>query len=355
MDKTVYLHIGWGRCGSSSIQHFALNNRAALRTRGVYYPVAEEMALPPTRGGNGQVLKPPTGWRTRIDHVAAAIAKVPDKTLLMSSEFLSPLPPQYFQTMRRSFTDRGIALVVVAYVREQREWLISRYAQAVKSRRWTMSLEEYLRERYHSSYLNYAERFEALAQVLGRENLSVHLFQRDGLTDGDVRIDLFDLMKLNVRDIISDDPDANASASVEEVETMRVVNALPGSGINNREFLRRSQVYFRQRRWQANRELYRLAPPALMNEIKQYYAEPNERFRREFFPERKAPLFHSRIPDSYAVLHPGERINERSLELLLNYFADRNSPPTAPADPRSESIATGRRAARTSRFQWLGL
>jgi hypothetical protein len=68
--------------------------------------------------------------------------------------------------------------------------------------------------------------------------------------------------------------------------------------------------------------------PSLMQEIGRFFEQTNEEFRRAFFPTAEPPLFRPKIPEQYEILPPSERINERSIALLLNYFMDvRNQAP----------------------------
>lgn len=323
-DQTVYLHIGHGRCGSTSIQQFGARNRSALRERGIAYPSAVEMGYPAEldQGGNAQPifeLRKQSG--VALDTLGNYLRESDDPSLLLSSEYLYSLPARFHSAVFETCRSAGARVVAIAYVREQREGLISRYAQAVKRGRWTKSLTEYLEERYRARALDYLPHFRRLSKVFGRENLIVRIFEGDRLRKRDVRADLFDLAGVDVSDLIADDPVANASASVEQIEVLRTVNELAGPGeFNPRPFLRRSDRLFAERGWEPTTELHRLAPPSLLQEIADYYAPKNEAFRREFFPDQPSPLFNSKIPDDYEPLREEELESRRSLLRLAKSF-----------------------------------
>ncbi len=52
MKPTLYLHIGQGRCGSTSIQRFATEQRGALDGTRSLYPSPAELGIDTTNKGN---------------------------------------------------------------------------------------------------------------------------------------------------------------------------------------------------------------------------------------------------------------------------------------------------------------
>ena len=54
--------------------------------------------------------------------------------------------------------------------------------------------------------------------MFGAENVIVRPFDRHHLQGGDARTDLYALAGVDVADLLRDEPDLNASASVEEVQ-----------------------------------------------------------------------------------------------------------------------------------------
>ena len=115
-----------------------------------------------------------------------------------------------------------------------------------------------------------------------------------------MRVDAFDTLGVDVRDLITDDPTANASPSVEELEVMRFINQrAERRQFRPREFLRHSEDLWRRAGWEPTRDLYRLVSPDLLREIDEHFSPRNEIFRQEFFPDEPSPLFTSRIPVDY--------------------------------------------------------
>ena len=324
MNPTLYLHMGHGRCGSSSIQRFAAKNKATLDELGVYYPSPAEMGIdtPYKANANAYPL-----YRLRqadpspVDLLREFLERQEHPKVLLSSESLLTASPAFIRRVVDTARSSGTDVVGLAYVREQREWLISRYAQAIKARRWTISLGDFLAKSYHSQNLDYQRLFSTHAEIFGRENLVVRVFERPKLLHGDVRADAFNVLGIDVQDLITDDPRANASASIEEIEVMRfLIEHAERRQFSPREFLLHPQSLWQETGWEPTRDLYRLAPPELLREMGAHFSSRNEEFRREYFPDEPAPLFSTTIPDDYQQLSENEWMNPRSFGLLAYHL-----------------------------------
>jgi hypothetical protein len=338
MAKTVYLHIGMGRCGSSAIQSFAATNERPLVRLGVVYPDPSKMGFPPelARGGNATGLARSPSF---TDSVARYIRDSAEDRCLLSSEFLYSWPLAQFQNLKQQFNHVGLNVIVVAYIREQREWLISRYAQGVKARRWTQSLESYLEQAYRADHLNFVRRFRPLRSVFGPDELIIRIFDRSRLREGDVRTDLCGILGIDNKDLDYTSSNDNASAGVLELEVMRLLND-PNYGklLDNRRFLRISRELLPRMGWEGDADLYRLVPQKSMNRMAKYYAKRNEVFKSEFFPDVEGDLFANKIPQRYDFLPEKERLSARSLVLLYNYFREVTGATASPDLARAEEI-----------------
>lgn len=324
--QTVYLHVGAGRCGSSSIQRFAVANRSVLAQRGILYPDPVEMGLPAARGkrrDNAWMLY--SAWKAGADplpRLSRYLDEREDRRFLLSSEFLMNAPTKFLEALIEALGSSGREVDVVGYVRNQPEWLVSRYAQGIKSKRFELSLEEYLGRSLNSADPDWLSKFERFEQIVGRDRLHPRLFERARLHRGDVRSDLFTLTGVEVEDLIEDDPSANSSPSVEELEAARLASAATDPrDFNPRRFLRHARRFVQDRGWDVCPDIYRLADPSLIRELRARFAPINERFRAAYFPDEEPPLFDELIPSEYEPLPASERLSARSLEILASYDA----------------------------------
>jgi hypothetical protein len=145
----VLLHVGPGKTGTTSIQHFLFRNRAALRAGGYHVPMAmgrgggQHMYLPllfgPRREGFERLASARTGSREeRREVVANALAAELSgvrgaDTLLLSSEFLFGAGPPAIAAYRQLFAPYADRFESLMYLRRQDRWLASGVLQRRKT------------------------------------------------------------------------------------------------------------------------------------------------------------------------------------------------------------------------------
>jgi hypothetical protein len=186
-------HIGMAKTGSTALQNALFQSAEYLAERGVLYPV------PPELGGRNHkifaTLTGPTGKLPRHmtqlvdtrtaaarmaqvqDGIAAQVAARRPDLLLMSSETM-------FTTIRRGYGARLRAALTrfdahprfVAYLRRPSE----RYASGLQQH--LTASATMLRPRAP----NYRQHIESYERVFGKGCLSLHLFHRSALAEGDV-------------------------------------------------------------------------------------------------------------------------------------------------------------------------
>ncbi len=148
--KTIYLHIGRGKTGTTALQKFLSDSRETLLHAGVDYLLAGDMG----RGfGHQQFAKtfitdmpdymiPPANPEGIRAQTAAEICASAAPVILLSSE---NFPLANLDMLRDWFADLPIAtqIKVIFFVRSQDELAESEYNQMVKLKRETRSLAAY--------------------------------------------------------------------------------------------------------------------------------------------------------------------------------------------------------------------
>lgn len=303
MTDTFLLHVGYGRCGSTAIQRLGATRRDELRTRGLLYPRPADLGLDGRfdAGGNARALAQADDPLAVADALAEHVAASGCRVALASAEQLMGATAATLTRLIERLGAHGTRTVAVLYVREQREWLVSRWAHGVRQG-WDMPLERYLRDhaaRGHTApKLDYRQRCRRLASVFGADNLVVRRFARDLLAGGDVRRDLLEIAGIDPAGLLGDDAADNASLTVATAVALRRANAAHGDGLDRRAFLRRAAAQDGERR----HDLYRLARPETLRAIGAHYAPRNEAFRAEFLPGVPAPVLPTTLPDDYEPL-----------------------------------------------------
>ena len=170
--KTVYIHIGSPKTGTSALQLFLLKNRERLELLGLDYP-AHKTDKNMIASGNGVVLA--MALKNGQIQEAAKVAEQLKKcigTLILSSEYFMRLDKKYVFQLSELFPGAKI----IVYVRRQADGLMAAYAQRVKRRNEPRSIEEYLSEGNQDLFSLAC--LEYYASAFGRDNVIVRPYEK---------------------------------------------------------------------------------------------------------------------------------------------------------------------------------
>ncbi|HSI58883.1 MAG TPA: hypothetical protein VLA16_15095 [Ideonella sp.] len=286
------LHIGRHKTGTSSLQHFLAANLASLASAGYVYPRAmrpqvahHELAYLCNERLYGRL---PSGEQQRLleelDRLQEEVAG--DTGFLLSSEA--------FQNVRPSQVARylGTDLMIVVYIREQFQYLLSSYAQVVQNQKLTHSIEEYEQRTFRADYARF---LDSWAGVFGQDRVQVRVFERAGLAQGDIRHDFIQTIGLGhlLPAMDFDQRRHNTSIGGALLDFKRRLNATAFEPL-----IPPPRLYSLLERT-ARRCPELVAPTerfdALALAVRERYRESNEVARARFFPQR--PVLFA-LPDS---------------------------------------------------------
>jgi hypothetical protein len=267
----LVVHVGMGKTGTSSIQHFLRANEEALAEHGVLYPrspggrrhirlglfitpdaefagsrVARRQSQDPA--WREQILASPAAFREAFE---AALADEIDASglsrVLMSDEAVFGSSEGSMRLLGDFARRHGAALRLVCYLRRQDDHVISRYQQAVK---WgeVRRIAERTAELELSPTYDYDERLDAWSRLAEPADLVVRRFERDRFHGGSLTHDFLEAAGVAVDPAALDEepPTLNESLDAESVEFLRILNlhrvrrqGAEVGMINNRKLVRR--------------------------------------------------------------------------------------------------------------------
>ena len=237
--RTIHLHIGTEKTGTTTLQAMFSMNRPVLAAAGIFYPTtpgtANHVGLPvyalpaANRPGLYSMLRLSTPakveeYRTRLPaDLAAELDRSDCKDIVISSEHLSSRLRQV-HVLRRLFDMLGKladAIKVIVYLRPQHELAPSSYSTNVKSGsakpfRPPESAREY--------FYNYDLLTRTWEAQVGRENCTARIFSRRVFKDGSLVADLFDAMSLPQPAGLVIPEDKNTALAAHALEFMRIAN-----------------------------------------------------------------------------------------------------------------------------------
>lgn len=221
--KTLYLHIGMGKTGTTALQVFFSANRKALEQNGVLYPTLGEVA------GAHHLLSPHAprflnSWKFKpIDDWGPKLATTDFDSILLSSELMSRATSDELIPFCRSAM-AWFDPKIVMYVRRQDDIIMASYNQHIKSGLQKRQLIDIYQQMI--SKFDYEALLSPWENVVGRENIIVRPYEHAQFFDGDLRKDfLKGVLGIETGDSFIFDP-TNPNPSLRKVpsEYLRMIN-----------------------------------------------------------------------------------------------------------------------------------
>ena len=221
--KKIYLHIGFHKTASSTIQHCMAMNRDELSRQGYLYPfsgivwkVAHHNIVFQLR--DDQRYSPEVGG---ISDLVQEISESEASSVIVSSEDFSFCDGAEIKEIYRILDKLGSVKIVV-YIRRQDKWLQSRYAQITKSGYFREDFAASLAEGLDAA--NFYQRLEPWAEVVQPQNVIVRVLEKQQLVSGNVCIDFLDACGIQDVANIKFPQDQNISPSIKTLNTVRYVS-----------------------------------------------------------------------------------------------------------------------------------
>ncbi|MBN2323419.1 MAG: hypothetical protein JXQ30_06770 [Spirochaetes bacterium] len=218
MKKTVFLHIGYYKTGTTAVQHYFHSNRQELLQCGILYPetgifsnashgllsmkrLHEVGQMVPQwfmliKSGMGRIKTAHRIWEDVIKEITDTTA---EKILISSEEFtryaMNSESEALIFEIKRFLRDFDVK--VLCYLRRQDDYLESWYNQMVKmgakvSEGFSSDLL-YTLDEIHSNYLRVLDAWE---RIFGRLNMIVRIYDRRNILDGDIIKDFLSIFQL---------------------------------------------------------------------------------------------------------------------------------------------------------------
>lgn len=231
--KTVILHAGLSKTGTSYLQSSFAKNHEQLAQSGIAYPrdatFGQAMQNQITSGNGRQLARwlGPAADHARLgasflDDLLVEIETCPQETILYSSEFLSLFEPSRMTHLVQQLAQRQVEVRCVAYYRSVLGDAWSNYCQVVKRHLYVASFTDYLEQGdYPFSMFGFVERVQ---QAFDKSAVTLRCYD-------DVSRDLFGdflehMLPLNITAFggEGDQSVINRSLTAYEIELLRQIN-----------------------------------------------------------------------------------------------------------------------------------
>lgn len=245
--KTLYLHIGTPKTGTSALQYFCAGNRKILEEKGIYYPDLGFRFPDIGKHRNAHFLSYKEYFNKKEklrDHEAEkkikeeGIQKLEEAfqthdTILLSDEHIwneKEMTAETLPALCQHFKEQDVQIKIIVYLRRQDQVIQSFWAQKVKESS-TITFDSYMRkEKYHRFRLDYSTRMQEFADIVGKENLIVRCYEKQQYLGEQKTItsDFLNILGLEITEEYKNSEKVyNISLEGIYLEVKRLFNSLP--------------------------------------------------------------------------------------------------------------------------------
>ena len=253
--KTLYIHIGCPKTGTTSLQYFCGENKEILAENGVYFPVFEQKYnnVNPFRNGHfliahrydssGKInlLEEKQIFRFNMDHILHMFSKYDN--ILLSDEALWSAhfyKQKLWKTLQREALRNNFTVRIIIYLRRQDTLLNAMWNQKIKKSQKkyrSMTWDEILNVKPPVVYLNYEEGLNEIAAQLGEENIIVRRYGEKYFKNGSIYDDFLSTLSLYLTDDYTiSDFNRNTRLNANSTEIQRIFNSNPTAEQNDFTF-----------------------------------------------------------------------------------------------------------------------
>lgn len=209
-ERELILHIGLGKCGTSSLQSFLAINGRKLSGLGYCYPELEPLdkaRAGQVTSGNSAMLARSLLPETAFFHVPGKTAWIKDleskirlasaRTVILSSEFFSMVREDQTSKLIAKLNEWGFRIRIVCYVRRQDHMGLANYIQGLIAGHEPVENsfeEEVVRV---SKQFRYTRMLAPWAEVNGKTEFVLRVFDKSQLVKGDIISDFLSVLGIS--------------------------------------------------------------------------------------------------------------------------------------------------------------
>lgn len=195
--RIAVLHIGVIKTGSTAVQRYLEGVRHLLQARGVHYPgsigaqshralaaAIRDAAIDAPAAGEAALARLMPAFAAELDGLPAGVSRI-----ILSSEHFSGLPDAGVALLRERLAPHFAEFRVLAYLRRQDEFAISRYANMIRS-------GQQVAAPFDIAPPNYATLMARWGRVFGEAALLPRIFEVARMPGGNVVADALDALGL---------------------------------------------------------------------------------------------------------------------------------------------------------------
>lgn len=309
--KTLYVHIGTAKTGTTAIQGLCAESGEFLEKRGYAYPIFPYTYPHVHKNRNAHFLFGTSGkmaeeeerlrFREGMEQIHELFKRVDNVILSEESLWTASLRGRksLWEELKCESEMGGYQVKVVVYLRRQDQFLTSNWKQMIKSGNYndsSLTWEAYLKKRKKLTNLDYYKNLERISSILGKENVIVRRFENGAFYGGSIYADFFHAIGIEGIEELEISQDVrNNSLTENECEIKRVLNGLPQMDENMNSIFRHMLLSISE----TSAAQYQCGMLSVdeTNALLDQYEEDNNRIAIEYLGDTEHPMFERKIAD----------------------------------------------------------
>ncbi len=204
--KTIYIHIGTEKTGTTSIQEFLFVNHGNLLKYNFYYPINEtkkynmwKQHVPLVTSITKKNIPAYKDQQSYVkdevfDEFIEDVRKIKQDNIIISSEGFSLIESiDKIHSLKKKLEEFKIKIII--YIRRQDEFLISKLQQSYKTGRYfPFEVDELL----SFCKVNYYQIISNWSHIFGRKNIIIRIFEKGKLYNNDLYADFLNVLDLDL-------------------------------------------------------------------------------------------------------------------------------------------------------------
>lgn len=304
--KTLYLHIGTSKTGTTAIQNFCDENQTVLNRYGYTYPDFHYYYKGIARVRNARFLlgqifhedgtrdyeEEARRFDEAFDIIYEAFNTYDNVVISDEAIWSYGLRDGVWEKLSKELQKGKFVIKVVVYFRPQEEYLYSWWDQRIKTgllvdSRYTW---EEIQDRFTKvTHPAYYSALEQVAKYVGKENILVRVFNKNRFVEGSIYADFLQTIGLKYSDEYQIGVEnRNLTLSKNANEIKRILNGVPGldEKMNNRF----RNILLQQTGDNPEKISFSMFSKEELADFREKYREENEKIAREYL-RTDEPLF----------------------------------------------------------------
>jgi hypothetical protein len=325
--KKLYLHIGFHKTGTTTIQNFLRINSELIEQKDYLYPVSGRKYHAHFQLGWG--LTPAHVSYNRLfpqmdklwGELAQEISAKSFSNIILSAEAFD-LVNEHLPKLKEYLARYETKIII--YLRRQDHLIQSQYGQKIikPSVKETRSIDDFIKNLLENDILvHYSKLLDRWEQFFGKENLIVRIYEKEQLPDGLVA-DFLNAVGLTLtQEYLISDRD-NKSLHPDVLEFIRLSNQLPLDLDTSNKLRLECVEMSKQLSSRSYFDPHSLLSPQQRIELINHYEESNRYVAQKYLGREDGRLFYEPLPDSNDLWRPYSGLStEKALQIMVQLWA----------------------------------